>query len=107
MAADRSEAFDKLRPVCVRLTKEQTSENVLEVLQNVRSVQAEVLQDLQEYVLFPPEIHRQKPDTGHSEGGRPHCSVLLCGARPLAHICHPLGNVPGHVHHLHSTVGCP
>ncbi|XP_048249152.1 TELO2-interacting protein 1 homolog isoform X1 [Haliotis rufescens] len=65
MAAERTESFDKLRPVCVKLTKEQTRESVQELFDGIRSVPADVLQDLQEYVLFPLRftIKHQTQDT--------------------------------------------
>ncbi|XP_043946133.1 TELO2-interacting protein 1 homolog isoform X2 [Protopterus annectens] len=47
------EAFAALRPVCVKLTKEHTIENVYQLKSALKTVSGSALQELQEYVLFP------------------------------------------------------
>uniref|UniRef100_A0A452I875 TELO2-interacting protein 1 homolog n=1 Tax=Gopherus agassizii TaxID=38772 RepID=A0A452I875_9SAUR len=47
------EAFGILRPVCVQLTKVQTTENVERLQAQLQAVSDSALQELQEYILFP------------------------------------------------------
>lgn len=47
------EAFSALRPICVKITKEQTITNVQCLQSQLQNVGDAALQDLQEYVLFP------------------------------------------------------
>lgn len=51
--AERKKAFDKIRPLCVQLTKEHTRVNVQAVNTALTNVDRTVIQDLQEYLLFP------------------------------------------------------
>ncbi|XP_037020545.2 TELO2-interacting protein 1 homolog isoform X2 [Artibeus jamaicensis] len=55
------EAFGALRPVCVRLTKTQTVENVEELRAQLRTVSGSALQELQQYVLFPLRFTLKTP----------------------------------------------
>uniref|UniRef100_A0A8C8S5J8 TELO2-interacting protein 1 homolog n=1 Tax=Pelusios castaneus TaxID=367368 RepID=A0A8C8S5J8_9SAUR len=47
------QAFGILRPICVQLTKVQTTENVEHLQAQLQMVSDSALQELQEYVLFP------------------------------------------------------
>ena len=51
--AERKKVFDKIRPLCVQLTKEHTRINVQAINAALVNVDKNVLQDLQEYLLFP------------------------------------------------------
>ncbi|XP_052082424.1 TELO2-interacting protein 1 homolog [Mytilus californianus] len=51
--AERKKVFDKIRPLCVQLTKEHTRVNVQAVNTALTNVDRTVIQDLQEYLLFP------------------------------------------------------
>ncbi|XP_074867702.1 TELO2-interacting protein 1 homolog [Carettochelys insculpta] len=55
------EAFGVLRPVCVQLTKVQSSENVLRLQAQLQAVSDSALQELQEYVLFPLRFTLKTP----------------------------------------------
>ncbi|XP_045688729.1 TELO2-interacting protein 1 homolog [Phyllostomus hastatus] len=55
------EAFGILRPVCVRLTKTQTVENVEELRAQLQTVSDSALQELQQYVLFPLRFTLKTP----------------------------------------------
>lgn len=55
------EAFGILRPVCVQLTKAQTVENVKLLQLQLPRVTDSVLQELQEYVLFPLRFTLKTP----------------------------------------------
>ncbi|XP_068118944.1 TELO2-interacting protein 1 homolog isoform X2 [Hyperolius riggenbachi] len=54
-------AFDALRPVCVRLTMEQTIENVKSLREQISSTDVEALQVLLDYVLFPLRFSLKTP----------------------------------------------
>ncbi|KAM5136038.1 TELO2-interacting protein 1 homolog [Mantella aurantiaca] len=47
------DAFQKLRPFCVKLMKEQTVQNVQNLRQQISSIDKLALQDLLDYILFP------------------------------------------------------
>ena len=51
--AERKKVFEKIRPLCVQLTKEHTRGNVQAVNTALSNIDKTVLQDLQEYLLFP------------------------------------------------------
>nr|XP_014351079.1 PREDICTED: TELO2-interacting protein 1 homolog isoform X2 [Latimeria chalumnae] len=55
------EAFRALRPICVKLTKEQTVENVQSLHSQLLTVSSSALQELQEYVLFPLRLTLKVP----------------------------------------------
>ncbi|TFK02233.1 testis-expressed sequence 264 protein [Platysternon megacephalum] len=55
------EAFGILRPVCVQLTKVQTTENVERLQAQLQTVSDSALQELQEYVLFPLRFTLKTP----------------------------------------------
>ncbi|XP_034643575.1 TELO2-interacting protein 1 homolog isoform X2 [Trachemys scripta elegans] len=55
------EAFGILRPVCVQLTKVQTTENVERLQAQLQTVSDSALQELQEYVLFPLRFALKTP----------------------------------------------
>lgn len=69
MASDEAlrRAFSQLRPVCLRLTEEQTVENVDAVFDVLSSVDPSTLNDLQEYVLFPLRVLLRQPLASRSE----------------------------------------
>ena len=52
-----SSAFSRLQPHCVRLAKQHTRDNVTMVMREIEKIECtEVMQQLQEYVLFPLRI---------------------------------------------------
>ncbi|XP_071144765.1 TELO2-interacting protein 1 homolog isoform X1 [Mytilus edulis] len=51
--AERKKVFDKIRPLCVQLTKEHSRVNVQAINTALTNVDRTVIQDLQEYLLFP------------------------------------------------------
>ncbi|XP_067410048.1 TELO2-interacting protein 1 homolog isoform X2 [Emydura macquarii macquarii] len=55
------QAFGILRPVCVQLTKVQTTENVERLQAQLQMVSDSALQELQEYVLFPLRFTLKTP----------------------------------------------
>ncbi|XP_032618311.1 TELO2-interacting protein 1 homolog [Chelonoidis abingdonii] len=55
------EAFRILRPVCVQLTKVQTTENVECLQAQLQTVSDSALQELQEYILFPLRFTLKTP----------------------------------------------
>ncbi|XP_067856725.1 TELO2-interacting protein 1 homolog [Heptranchias perlo] len=55
------EAFGALRPICVRITKEQTVNNVQSLQSQLQKVGDAALQELQEYVLFPLRFALRTP----------------------------------------------
>ncbi|XP_078392720.1 TELO2-interacting protein 1 homolog isoform X2 [Cetorhinus maximus] len=55
------EAFGALRPICVRITKEQTVNNVQCLQSQLQKVGDAALQELQEYVLFPLRFSLKTP----------------------------------------------
>ncbi|WAR14791.1 TTI1-like protein [Mya arenaria] len=57
----RSEAFSRLKPYCVQLTREHTRENIAELFNALQAVDNVFLQDLQEYVIFPLRIILKQP----------------------------------------------
>ena len=57
-----SAAFSKLQPLCVRLAKEHTRDNVTAVMKEIEVIECtEVNQQLQEYVLFPLRLILKQP----------------------------------------------
>ncbi|XP_052760793.1 TELO2-interacting protein 1 homolog [Mya arenaria] len=61
MDSRRSEAFSRLKPYCVQLTREHTRENIAELFNALQAVDNVFLQDLQEYVIFPLRIILKQP----------------------------------------------
>ncbi|XP_048449205.1 TELO2-interacting protein 1 homolog [Rhincodon typus] len=55
------EAFSALRPICVKITKEQTVSNVQCLQSQLQKVGDAALQELQEYVLFPLRFSLRTP----------------------------------------------
>uniref|UniRef100_UPI00398E687A TELO2-interacting protein 1 homolog n=1 Tax=Pristiophorus japonicus TaxID=55135 RepID=UPI00398E687A len=55
------EAFGALRPICVKITKEQTVNNVQCLHSQLQKVGDAALQELQEYVLFPLRFALRTP----------------------------------------------
>ncbi|XP_036899933.1 TELO2-interacting protein 1 homolog isoform X2 [Sturnira hondurensis] len=78
------EAFGALRPVCVRLTKRQTVENVEALQAQLRTVSDSALQELQQYVLFPLRFTLKTPGPKRE---RLIQSVVECLTFVLASTC--------------------
>ena len=58
-----SAAFSRLQPLCVRLAKEHTRDNVTMVMRELETIECkEVMQQLQEYVLFPLRLILKQPE---------------------------------------------
>ncbi|KAK6177026.1 hypothetical protein SNE40_015216 [Patella caerulea] len=55
MASDeeKSRAFNRLKPLCVTVTKQPCRESIQRLHQELKATDQPLLQDLQEYVLFP------------------------------------------------------
>ena len=51
--AEIHEAFERLRPICVQLTREHNRANVTKLREALIGVKGQALQQLQEYILFP------------------------------------------------------
>ena len=50
-------AFSRLQSHCARLARDASRDNVAHVIRELQSIQcAEVMQNLQEYVLFPLRV---------------------------------------------------
>ena len=63
MDAQISAAFSRLQPLCVRLAREHTRDNVTMVMRELESIECkEVMQQLQEYVLFPLRLILKQPE---------------------------------------------
>jgi len=62
MASDAAlhEAFTRLQPICVTLTREQTVEIVDNLHATVRTLDKRAVSDLVEYVLFPLRLTLKK-----------------------------------------------
>ena len=58
------EVFERFKPVCVKLLREHTLENVVELHRVLQEpVDPEILQKIQEYILFPLRlIQKQSPN---------------------------------------------
>ncbi|XP_075373536.1 TELO2-interacting protein 1 homolog isoform X2 [Mycteria americana] len=78
------EAFGALRPVCVQLTRAQTTENVARLQAHLAAVSASALQELQEYVLFPLRFALKVPGPKQE---RLVQSVVQCISSILAATC--------------------
>ncbi|NWH45199.1 TTI1 protein, partial [Fregata magnificens] len=78
------EAFGALRPVCVQLTRAQTTENVGRLQAHLAVVSAPALQELQEYVLFPLRFALKVPGPKQE---RLVQSVVQCISSILAATC--------------------
>ncbi|XP_069120826.1 TELO2-interacting protein 1 homolog [Argopecten irradians] len=52
----KSGLFERLRPICVQLTREHTRENVSALSKALNGLERKYMQELQEYVLFPLRI---------------------------------------------------
>ncbi|ESO83680.1 hypothetical protein LOTGIDRAFT_169160 [Lottia gigantea] len=50
---DRSVAFNNLQPICVVVTKQPSRENILKLREELMKLDVGLLQDFQEYVIFP------------------------------------------------------
>ncbi|CAH1239329.1 TTI1 [Branchiostoma lanceolatum] len=87
MAESTKEAFRRLRPCCVQLTKEQTVQNVSELRRLLEETAGEDLQQLQEYALFPLRILLKQKQRLHE---RLTQAVLECMTHVFQHT---------HVHH--------
>ncbi|OCT57745.1 hypothetical protein XELAEV_18003080mg [Xenopus laevis] len=59
--ANPQSAFKILRPYCVKLTQEQTVQNVKYLQEQIDDVEASTLQDLLEYILFPLRFTLKTP----------------------------------------------
>ena len=57
-----SAAFERLRPICVELTKNHSAANVKAVHEVLKELGQEELQQLQLYVLFPLRFILKKPN---------------------------------------------
>ena len=63
MDAQISAAFSRLQTLCVRLAREHTRHNVTTVMRELESIECtEVMQQLQEYVLFPLRLILKQPE---------------------------------------------
>ena len=63
MEAQISVAFSRLQPLCVRLAREHTRDNIAVVIRELESIECtEVMQQLQEYVLFPLRLILKQPE---------------------------------------------
>uniref|UniRef100_A0A8C4SL43 TELO2 interacting protein 1 n=1 Tax=Erpetoichthys calabaricus TaxID=27687 RepID=A0A8C4SL43_ERPCA len=79
-----SEAFKTLRPVCVKLTQEQTLQNVEKLHSQLQQISDSVLQQLQEYVLFPLRFTLKSPG---QKKDRLICAVVKCISHILSVTC--------------------
>lgn len=61
------EAFSKLRPACVRITEEQTVENMKALHEALDESDPSAVNELQEYVLFPLRVLLKQPRESKSE----------------------------------------
>ena len=59
MGPDPSESFRELRPVCIKLSKQPSSQNIKDLECKLRSVDPSHLTQLVEYVLFPLKLALQ------------------------------------------------
>ena len=59
MGLDPSESFRQLRPICIKLSKEPSSQNIKDLECKLRNVDATHLSQLVEYVLFPLKLALQ------------------------------------------------
>ena len=63
MEAQISAAFSRLQPLCVRLAREHTRDNITVVMRELENIECtEVMQQLQEYVLFPLRLILKQPE---------------------------------------------
>lgn len=58
---NRQLVFDKLRPLCVQLSKDHSRKNVVAVTTALEGIDRGCIQDLQEYLLFPLRIILKQP----------------------------------------------
>lgn len=58
---NRQLVFDKLRPLCVQLSKDHSRKNVVAVTKALEGIDRGCIQDLQEYLLFPLRIILKQP----------------------------------------------
>ncbi|XP_039592020.1 TELO2-interacting protein 1 homolog isoform X2 [Polypterus senegalus] len=79
-----SEAFNTLRPVCVKLTQEQTLQNVEKLHSQLQQISDSVLQQLLEYVLFPLRFTLKSPG---QKKDRLICAVVKCIRHILSVTC--------------------
>ena len=62
MEEELSSAFATLRPICVRLTKEHSRENVATLHSAIKQITTPAaIQQLQEYIIFPLRIILKQP----------------------------------------------
>ena len=59
MGLDPSESFRQLRPICIKLSKEPSSQNIKDLECKLQNVDATHLSQLVEYVLFPLKLALQ------------------------------------------------
>ena len=59
MGPDPSESFRELRPVCIRVSKEPSPQNIKDLAAKLRAVNSAHLTQLVEYVLFPLKLALQ------------------------------------------------
>ena len=59
MGLDPSESFRQLRPICIKLSKEPSSQNIKDLECKLRTVDATHLSQLVDYVLFPLKLALQ------------------------------------------------
>ncbi|XP_076365549.1 TELO2-interacting protein 1 homolog isoform X2 [Tachypleus tridentatus] len=57
---DVQDAFNLMRPLCVRLTKEFTKDNMMEVTKAFESLPEMCCRELTEYVVFPFRFHLRR-----------------------------------------------
>ncbi|XP_056022184.1 TELO2-interacting protein 1 homolog [Ostrea edulis] len=63
---NRQMVFDKVRPLCVQLSKDHSRKNIVAVTKALEGIDRGCIQDLQEYLLFPLRIILKQP-TKYSE----------------------------------------
>ncbi|XP_035697320.1 TELO2-interacting protein 1 homolog [Branchiostoma floridae] len=82
MTESTKEAFRRLRPCCVQLTKQQTVQNVSELRKLLEETAEEDVQQLQEYALFPLRIVLKQKQRLHE---RLTQAVLECMTHVFQH----------------------
>ncbi|XP_060078386.1 TELO2-interacting protein 1 homolog [Ylistrum balloti] len=80
----KSSLFERLRPICVQLTKEHTRENVTALYQAINGLERKYMQELQEYVLFPLRIILKQEK---KYAGEMYVALYQCMEYVLSHSC--------------------
>ncbi|XP_033763360.1 TELO2-interacting protein 1 homolog [Pecten maximus] len=80
----KSGLFERLRPICVQLTREHTRENVTALFQGINGLERKYMQELQEYVLFPLRIILKQEK---KYAGELYVDIYQCMEYVLARSC--------------------